>query len=70
MLVLDGVFLQGKKRGLRTRFEYGPKNPVAGAGFGIRFSRRLYAMAEYEFYFHNCPDEFEPFEQAHQLVLV
>ncbi len=45
--------------------EYGPKyNPVAGAGFGIRFSRRLYAMAEYEFYFHNYPDELEPFEQA------
>ena len=45
--------------------EYGPEyNPVAGAGFGIKLSRRLYAMAEYEFYFYNYPTEFEPFEQA------
>ena len=44
--------------------EYGPEyDPIAGVGFGVRFNRRTYAMAEYEFMFYDYP-EFEPFEQA------
>ena len=44
--------------------EYGPEyDPIAGAGFGVRLSRRIYANAEYELYFFKYP-EFEPFEQT------
>lgn len=36
--------------------------PVAGAGAGIRFSPRTFAIAEYSFFFYKFP-ETEPFER-------
>ncbi len=38
-------------------------NPHAGLGFGVRLSRQIYWMAEYEAYFYKFP-ETEPFERA------
>jgi hypothetical protein len=42
----------------------GPKyNPHSGFGAGIRFSPRMYFMAEYNFFHYNYPTQIEPFER-------
>ncbi len=42
----------------------GPKyNPHSGVGAGIRFSSRMYFMAEYNFFHYNYPTKVEPFER-------
>jgi hypothetical protein len=42
----------------------GPKyNPHSGFGAGIRFSRNMYFMAEYNFFHYNYPKDIEPFER-------
>ena len=38
-------------------------NPHSGIGFGVRLSRRMYWMAEYEFYHYAYPPDLEPFER-------
>lgn len=40
--------------------------PYAGAGAGIRLSRRMFFMAEYNFFFYKFP-EYEPFEREVQV---
>lgn len=37
--------------------------PHMGAGLGVRLSRKMYAIAEYEFYLYSFP-EMEPFERS------
>jgi hypothetical protein len=47
-----------------TSITVGPKyNPHSGFGAGIRFSPRMYFMAEYNFLHYNYPTEIEPFER-------
>ncbi len=47
-----------------TSITVGPKyNPHSGFGAGIRFSPRMYFMAEYNFFHYNYPTEIEPFER-------
>jgi len=42
----------------------GPKyNPHSGFGAGIRFSPRMFFMAEYNFFHYNYPTQIEPFER-------
>jgi hypothetical protein len=42
----------------------GPKyNPHSGFGAGIRFSSRMFFMAEYNFLHYNYPTKIEPFER-------
>jgi hypothetical protein len=42
----------------------GPKyNPHSGFGAGIRFTPRMYFMAEYNFFHYNYPTKVEPFER-------
>jgi len=46
-----------------TSLTFGPTyKPHSGFGFGIRFSRTMYAMAEYSFNHYKFP-EIEPFER-------
>ena len=37
--------------------------PHSGLGFGVRFSPRMYWMAEYEFYHYKYAPDIEPFER-------
>lgn len=47
----------------KTTQTFGPTyKPHSGFGFGIRFTPRIYAMAEYEMYHYAFP-EVEPFER-------
>jgi hypothetical protein len=38
-------------------------NPHSGFGAGIRFTPRMYFMAEYNFFHYNYPTKIEPFER-------
>lgn len=47
----------------KQSFVYGPTyKPHSGVGFGVRFTPRMYAMAEYSAYHYKFPD-IEPFER-------
>jgi hypothetical protein len=47
-----------------TTITVGPKyNPHSGFGAGIRFSPRMYFMAEYNFFHYDYPTKIEPFER-------
>ncbi|HYX36462.1 MAG TPA: hypothetical protein VE954_25425 [Oligoflexus sp.] len=47
-----------------TSITVGPKyNPHSGFGAGIRFSPRMFFMAEYNFFHYNYPTQIEPFER-------
>lgn len=47
-----------------TELTDGPTyKPHSGVGFGIKFSPRMYWMAEYEFYHYKYAPDIEPFER-------
>ena len=47
-----------------TKITDGPTfKPHSGIGFGVRLSRKMFWMAEYEFYHYSYPPDLEPFER-------